>query len=844
MKKLIYASLGLMLSLGALQEVAAQAVADPTLAPITVLQSGAVNAVQQQPDGKYVVGGYFTQVNGSAVTGLARLNADGSLDQAFATTADNKYTINKIRLLPNGQILLQAYGLITVGGRTYNTIAKVNADGSAVTSFSVGTGASAIGTMEVQADGKILVGGDFTTFNGVAANSLVRLNADGSIDQAFTTALNGGFTRTNYGSANIHSVAVQPDGKILVAGNFDNYNNTGRRGLVRLNANGSLDTSFTPALSTSNADFEVLAVALDPRTNYVLAFRNGFFTQQIIRLTTTGAPDNSFTTSSTFNCISYSTTNDEEFDVDSNGRVIVSGCFTSYGGPASGNNFVTRFLANGQRDTQFAIGQQLDGRVSCVKVLANDEVLLGGEFSRYGSIRNVNLVRLNNSAQALAAPRAAIMTSGAVNEVVQQADGKLLVGGRFWQINGQVAGNIARLNLDGTLDNSFQLTGADGQVRKIAVRDNGRIVVGGDFASVGTQASPVVAQLLANGNPDASFATSGAILDPGSFNDNVNALALQADGSLLVGGSSTTLGNTYGPLHRLLANGAVDPAYSNVTSQLPEVTSLATLPSGKHYVGFRGANTAALVRLNADGSRDNSFTAGTSTNFITINDLLVLPNDKVLAGGLFSNYSGTTRSSLVQLNPDGTVDATFVPPVQGSGSNISSLARYANGRILVGGSSLSTNGVARGPVIRLNPNGSYDASFSSTLRSVSTSNVTLQANESVLVYGLTLYFSSTPDQPQQLVRLTAPNVLAVGSRQSTARTEAWPNPAHGTLHLRLDAAAQPRQLTLSDALGKTVLSQAVSAAEVALPLQSVRAGVYLLRVEYADGPVTRRVVIE
>ncbi|UOQ73633.1 T9SS type A sorting domain-containing protein [Hymenobacter cellulosilyticus] len=843
MKKLIYASLGLVLCMGAGPEAAAQAVADPTLGPVTVLQSGIVNNVQQQPDGKYLVGGYFTQVNGTAATGLVRLNADGSLDNAFTSTANNRYPINKIRLLPNGQILLQAYGAITVGGRNFITIAKLNADGSPVTSFSVGSGAPSVSTMEVQADGKILVGGDFTTFNGVTANGLVRLNADGSIDQAFSTALNGGFTRTSSNQATVRSVAVQPDGKILVAGNFDNYNNTGRKGLVRLNANGSLDTSFTPAITTNNTDSEVLAVALDPRTNYVLAFRSGFSVQQILRMTTTGALDNTFTTQSTFNCLSYSSTNSEEFAVDSNGRVIVSGCFVNYGGVASGNNFVTRFLSNGQRDTQFAVGQQLDSRATCVKVLANDDVLLGGEFSRYGSIRNVNLVRLNSAAQALATPRPALMADGAVEDVVQQPDGKLLVGGKFWQINGQAAGNIARLNLDGTLDNSFQLNGVDGQVRKIAVRDNGRIVVAGDFTTVGTQASPMVAQLLANGSPDASFATAGTATSAGAYTSNVHALALQADGSLLIGGPSTTLGNFYGPLHRVLTNGAVDAAYSNQIGQFPEVLSLAALPSGKHYVGFRGSSPAALVRLNANGSLDNTFTAGTSTGYVVINDLVVLPNEKVLAGGSFSNYGGTARTNLVQLNANGTVDAAFVPPVL-SGTGITSLARYANGRILIGGGSLSVDGISRGTVARLNPNGSYDASFSSTLRSGYNAYVTLQADESALVYSTSLYFGSTPNQTLPLVRLTAPNVLSVSSRQSTARTEAWPVPAHSELHVQVEAAAQPRSLELLDATGRVVLSRAIREAEPVVPVSQLRAGLYLLRVNYANGSVTRPVAVE
>ncbi|UOQ73635.1 T9SS type A sorting domain-containing protein [Hymenobacter cellulosilyticus] len=95
-----------------------------------------------------------------------------------------------------------------------------------------------------------------------------------------------------------------------------------------------------------------------------------------------------------------------------------------------------------------------------------------------------------------------------------------------------------------------------------------------------------------------------------------------------------------------------------------------------------------------------------------------------------------------------------------------------------------------------------------------------------------------------LARLTAPNVLAVGNKQLEARTEAWPVPAHSVLNLRLDADGQPRTVTLLDALGRAVLTQVVTQPSLALPTQHLRAGVYLLRVDYADGAAVRQVIVE
>jgi hypothetical protein len=95
-----------------------------------------------------------------------------------------------------------------------------------------------------------------------------------------------------------------------------------------------------------------------------------------------------------------------------------------------------------------------------------------------------------------------------------------------------------------------------------------------------------------------------------------------------------------------------------------------------------------------------------------------------------------------------------------------------------------------------------------------------------------------------LVRLLDSNVLSVSSRQLAASTQAWPVPAHGTLHLALDAASRPQRVELLDALGRVALSRATPQAELTLDTSPLKAGVYVLRVQYASGPVARRVVVE
>ena len=87
-----------------------------------------------------------------------------------------------------------------------------------------------------QADGKLVIGGYYTTYQGVSANRIVRLNTDFSIDDTFVYGT--GF------NAEVNNVAIQSDGKILVGGNFTTYNGTSRNRIIRLNTDGSIDTSF------------------------------------------------------------------------------------------------------------------------------------------------------------------------------------------------------------------------------------------------------------------------------------------------------------------------------------------------------------------------------------------------------------------------------------------------------------------------------------------------------------------------------------------------------------------------------------------------------------------------
>ena len=228
-----------------------------------------IRAIVLQNDGRIIIGGTFNEVNGISQNRIARLNSDGSLDLTFNPASGFNQEVTAIELQPDGKIL--AGGLFTVfdyvwgGSQTpVNGIARLNSDGSIDNTFNVGTGFSGgtgigqrqIHKIVVQPDGKILVGGHYSSYNGNASILLTRLNSDGTIDSSFDASANfspaaDGF----YGQ--VYAMKLLPDGKIMIAGNYGNTNSAAS-GIDRLNSDGTLDVLFQTA--PSNTDLRCFAL--------------------------------------------------------------------------------------------------------------------------------------------------------------------------------------------------------------------------------------------------------------------------------------------------------------------------------------------------------------------------------------------------------------------------------------------------------------------------------------------------------------------------------------------------------------------------------------------------------
>ena len=323
-----------------------------------------------------------------------------------------------------------------------------------------------------------------------------------------------------------------------------------------------------------------------------------------------------------------------------------------------------------------------------------------------------------------------------------QPDGKVLVGGSFYFINGQPGyGGLVRVNTDGSLDTSFHAPRFSGNVFSVLALSNGDVLVGGDFDFVDTKHRNCLVKLDSQGGLIKSFAPGAfagtlaagtlSAQDAASTFPTVHAMALQSDGKVIIAGIFTKIaGTARRAIARLNQDGSVDGSFVPDASFNPppsgqgsaysadQVLSLAVQSDGKLIVGgeFRDAGTLqelnSITRLNSDGSLDPSFNPGglgtlyTGSTFFTaiaptVNAILLQPDGKIILGGEFVGYNGVSTNFMTRLNSDGTLDTSFTVGT-GPSDIVLALARQPDGTVLVGGLFIAFDGVSRPLVARVN----------------------------------------------------------------------------------------------------------------------------------------------
>lgn len=347
---------------------------DPAFTPTF---NDTVRAVAGQADGRLLVGGQFTGVSGQSRFGIARLDASGVPAAALPAT-------------PND---------------------RVNA-------------------IVVQADGRIVIGGEFDAIGGAPHVYVARLTATGAVDPAFTSQIG------NTSALGVTELAVQADGKVVIIGGFTTVSGQARGRIARLNANGSLDTGFNAPALPSLVD----AMLLQPDGRVVIAgafdsVSSACATYCVLRLSSTGVLDASFTVTPVLGTV-------RQLVRQADGRILVAGEFSSLGTQAT--YFIGRLAANGGPDTGFANTQLRYSDITRVVPLADGRFIIGGEI-RWGTagVTEDRIARLAANGSRDTTFNEPVLDSMIIAMAVQP-DQQVIVGGMFTQVAGQPRGRLAR----------------------------------------------------------------------------------------------------------------------------------------------------------------------------------------------------------------------------------------------------------------------------------------------------------------------------------------------------------------------------------------------------------------
>jgi uncharacterized delta-60 repeat protein len=553
---------------------------------------GNVHALALEADGSFIMGGTFNSVDGVERRGLARLFSDGALDPLFDPGSGPPYAVRALALDGQGRMIVGGDFTQMAGGPAPR-IARLLPDGSADPSFNVGAGADqTVFSLLQQSDGGILVGGMFSNINGIPRPLLARLDENGVLDQGFNA-------RMGQYSVGVHSASVQQDGRILIGGDIHVLDSHMRIAVARLHENGSVDISFNPTRGPSGLVDDMAML-----------------------------PD---------------------------GRIVIAGRFATYNDEPRPN--LALLTSNGLLDMSFQPGAWLDSTtVRSVHVISGERLLVSA-----GPMVPQNFLHcLRFDGSPCTDFDNGTGPNGTVYAVAELPDGRILIGGSFMSYDGQPIDRIARLLPDGSLDPTFIGPGSIvGSIHAMALRPDGRILITGNFTELGGIPRNRVAGLLSDGTVDLSF-EPGTGPNSGGANGPFDAMALRPDGKLLLGGGFT------------FVNG----------------------------IARRG-----LVLLDTLGGVSTDFVPDFSPSFFSeVHALALLPDGRIVIAGLFSAYGGQERICMARLMPDASLDITFDPgegPWSWFSQRLHHVIADAQDNYLVAGVHIRFDGVPRHRLARI-----------------------------------------------------------------------------------------------------------------------------------------------
>jgi uncharacterized delta-60 repeat protein len=791
-----------------------------------------VKTITTQIDGKILIGGSFTNYNGFTANKIIRINNDGSVDNTFITGIGLNDMVSSIALQTDGKILIAGH-FTNYNNNNVNRIVRLNSDGSLDTTFNIGSGFNNyINKIIIQPDGKVLVAGKFTSYNGFSANRLTRLLNNGQVDTTFNSAI----VFNSSSSSEILTIELQPDGRILYGARSINP-------FKRLNTNGSIDSAFNPppdiypntiVYKTITHEIIICGVEVNPdwtQNNIIRSFDiigggGGFFVHADGPINTIKIDSNNRIiaggnfTALTVPSVTYAS-RIVRFNV--NGSID-----SSFNNNAGGTN---------------TPGVGFNKVVNDICIQSDNKILVGGRFDDYINANCNRIIRLETNGSVNNIFGSNIGFNNKVNVISNTLNNKILVGGDFTKYNGVSVSKIIRLNNDGTIDGSFNTgTGFNNMVNAITTQSDGKILVGGNFTSYNGTPALYLTRLNADGTIDSSFLNQTGFIQSSSY--RINFIKLQSDNKILVGGYVNSAIPSTGNLKRLNSNGSLDTSFNlfppNFPGSFTEIKSIILQSDGKIILGGNitlplGSTVLRnIVRINSNGSYDSSFVSQIGFNpGGKVNSMFLQSDNKIIVGGEFTSYNGVSSDRIVRINNDGTIDNSFNIGI-GFNNNLRFVTVQGDGKILVSGDYTSYNGSSTGKIIKLNSNGSLDNNFTVGDRFDNVINTILvQADGKILVGGEYVdYDNITVRRINRLFNDATLSNQDFTPNNISNKFNLYPNPTTSILNFK--SAVQVEKIVIYNMLGQLVQQENVNALEGAINIEKLAHGTYLVKVNDID----------
>ncbi len=677
-----------------------------------------VHKIEIQPDGKVIIAGDFTEVNGILRDRIARLNPDGTLDPSFLPDGGPDDVVNAVDVQSDGKIIIGG-SFFFVGFDIAPNLARFNHDGSLDRTFLPDINGNSIQDVLVQRDGKVLIAGGFKEVNGAPRRNMARLNEDGSLDTSFDAALDLSFS---IDASAAFRLLLDSGDDIFVCGFFNTANNVHRARVARLNGSPKL-AALPPAISTPDQTVRVGSLVtlaypgvetLGPArfqwlhrpgdqagpatnivggTNHFLHYKN--FTSKnageyFCQVTLPGSTSSSLPINvwpnpaawksglpdlSSFNDVGINGVVRAVLRLP-DGRLMIGGSFSRMTSPPGDVTGVLRLLPNGEVDPTFALEAGFKGSVRAMGIQSDGRILIGGAFSLTEGTHEC-LVRLDANGRIDPLFKTTFENTSEVWALAVESSDDIVVAGSFKRVSELSRPNIALLSRDGIVNTGFNPDEPNGVVRAVALDQSHRVFIGGNFSRIKSTVRNGFARLnLKDGRLDEAF-------DPFATNQGlVNALFRQKDGSVIAAGQFSRAGDASQVGAAIVSDeGVIKKIFLVSDGNSPgEVFSISEDQQGRIILGGRFTSVGfnvdgiakqmkrhTIARFQQDGALDFGFDPEAGFEGVGLDALPLAmteePSGHFIVVGGFTSVGGLPRSGITRLiGTNGPASLSDLPP--------------------------------------------------------------------------------------------------------------------------------------------------------------------------------------